>query len=526
MDNVKQEQYLADLEEMIGVDPITGLPLAIASGAALTAETAARVSGDSARPLKTSLAFNVKDDGALGDNANDDTAEIQATIDRCSAAGGGEVEIPRGTYRISSALSIPNFVKVRGHGESTIIRCTGNHYAFNFNPANRAGVSHLQIDAVSSQSSGGGFDYTNAQFNIRIEDIYLGNNLHTSFNIKPDESGGHFYISRVKWNGVSGCTNGLLIGDGTNLVAHVILRELLGVAATAAGMTNWMTVKNNVDTLKADVVEFYTGTNGILIGENAANSVTDAFFNRCLIDNLTGTGLNVSKCRGLNWNEGQIQTCTTGVNVGANSLGFKAKGGTIQNCTSDGVTVQSGASHWSFEGVTVCDNNTSNGAFGQGFDIVGGTSDWQIRGCTIGNNVLLAGFQKYGILISAGASDRFKIEGNTFTGNGTAPMDVASATGGKKSVRDNIGAATLTVASAATITLPGHEFVNVSGTTTITSVTAGYAGQRVTLRFTGVLTFTDGSNLVLAGNFVTTADDTITLVCDGTNWYEVARAVN
>jgi len=31
MDNVKQEQYLADLEEMIGVDPITGLPLPVAS---------------------------------------------------------------------------------------------------------------------------------------------------------------------------------------------------------------------------------------------------------------------------------------------------------------------------------------------------------------------------------------------------------------------------------------------------------------------------------------------------------------
>ena len=41
-----------------------------------------------------------------------------------------------------------------------------------------------------------------------------------------------------------------------------------------------------------------------------------------------------------------------------------------------------------------------------------------------------------------------------------------------------------------------------------------------------VLTFTDGSNLKLAGNFVTTADDTITLAYDGTNWYEICRSVN
>ena len=83
-----------------------------------------------------------------------------------------------------------------------------------------------------------------------------------------------------------------------------------------------------------------------------------------------------------------------------------------------------------------------------------------------------------------------------------------------------------TVASAATITLPDTSVVNVTGTTNITSVTAGRRGRRVTLVFAGALTFTDGSNLRLAGNFVTTADDTITLVSDGTNWVETARSVN
>jgi hypothetical protein len=40
------------------------------------------------------------------------------------------------------------------------------------------------------------------------------------------------------------------------------------------------------------------------------------------------------------------------------------------------------------------------------------------------------------------------------------------------------------------------------------------------------LTFTDGNNLKIAGNFVTSADDTITLVCDGTNWFETCRSAN
>lgn len=83
------------------------------------------------------------------------------------------------------------------------------------------------------------------------------------------------------------------------------------------------------------------------------------------------------------------------------------------------------------------------------------------------------------------------------------------------------------VASAATITLgTDGNFFDITGAVTITSVTAKTAGTIVILQFDGSLTFTDGSNLKLNGNFSTTADDTITLVSDGTNWYEVGRSAN
>lgn len=35
-----------------------------------------------------------------------------------------------------------------------------------------------------------------------------------------------------------------------------------------------------------------------------------------------------------------------------------------------------------------------------------------------------------------------------------------------------------------------------------------------------------GSGPAIAGDFVTTADDTIELYCDGTNWFEKSRSVN
>lgn len=91
------------------------------------------------------------------------------------------------------------------------------------------------------------------------------------------------------------------------------------------------------------------------------------------------------------------------------------------------------------------------------------------------------------------------------------------------------------VASATTITLtqsPLHRavdwvvFASISGTTAITSITAMQAGQIAVLHFQSTPTLTDGSNLLLAGNLVATADDTITLICDGVNWYELCRSVN
>ena len=85
------------------------------------------------------------------------------------------------------------------------------------------------------------------------------------------------------------------------------------------------------------------------------------------------------------------------------------------------------------------------------------------------------------------------------------------------------------VASAATITLPlGRPFYTITGTTGISSITASYVDHTVCLKFTDAApgTVTDGSNLNLAGNFTPTTSDTLTLVCDGTNWNEIARSVN
>lgn len=86
------------------------------------------------------------------------------------------------------------------------------------------------------------------------------------------------------------------------------------------------------------------------------------------------------------------------------------------------------------------------------------------------------------------------------------------------------------IASAATISIPvDGDVFHVTGTTNITNgvtVNPWDNGRVVTLIFDGVLAMSDTGTSKLTALYNTTADDTLTLRCDGTNWYEVSRSQN
>lgn len=84
------------------------------------------------------------------------------------------------------------------------------------------------------------------------------------------------------------------------------------------------------------------------------------------------------------------------------------------------------------------------------------------------------------------------------------------------------------LASAAALPQPTCDIHAVSGNTAITSITDTNfpIGKVLTLVFASTPTFTDGNNIKIAGNLVATADDTITMIYDGTNFLEISRAVN
>ena len=113
------------------------------------------------------------------------------------------------------------------------------------------------------------------------------------------------------------------------------------------------------------------------------------------------------------------------------------------------------------------------------------------------------------------------------TGLARNAAGVVRATNGSSGIRGFLGGGAA-VASATALPVPTGRVFHVTGTTTVTSITSTNfgSGACVTLIFDDILTFTDGSNLKLAGDFVTTADDTISLCYDGTSWHETSRSVN
>lgn len=74
---------------------------------------------------------NVFDYGATGDGTTDDTEAIQAAVDAAfqpvaSNYGGGVLFFPRGTYKITTAITLPNAqFHIYGEGTASVISCTG-----------------------------------------------------------------------------------------------------------------------------------------------------------------------------------------------------------------------------------------------------------------------------------------------------------------------------------------------------------------------------------------------------------------
>lgn len=156
--------------------------------------------------------FSATSYGAAGDGTTDDRAALQAAIDACAAAGGGQVTIPNGTYSLTQGagfycLLVPGGVELIGESREGVIlkQAAGiaasvrllylegvgprvTRLTLDGNKANNSvqehrhgifvnGATHARVDGVTAQNfTGDGFYlYDSADYSLWIDCESTGN---------------------------------------------------------------------------------------------------------------------------------------------------------------------------------------------------------------------------------------------------------------------------------------------------------------------------------------------------------------
>jgi hypothetical protein len=139
--------------------------------------------------------YSVKNFGAVGDGVADDSAAIQATINKAFADGGGTVYLPRGSYRLNTQLVPKHRVRITGdgpwrskllpYGEQCAVRGAGYYedpiYDLNFSSFSIHGENQTLTGAYSSSNIKG--FYIAWVKRITLRDVHVFNTGATGIGI-------------------------------------------------------------------------------------------------------------------------------------------------------------------------------------------------------------------------------------------------------------------------------------------------------------------------------------------------------
>lgn len=500
------------------------------------------------------IPISVKDFGAVGNGTTDDTTAIQAAINRMEELGGGIVYLPRGTYKVTGTITIDSDgVYLVGEGwESKITRSTdyGDTFFLTGDDVTgtrliNCGIRHLYIESTGLTTSGAHIHFNGVQ-KMLIDHIWMQDGFK---GITFNGCGGGSHISKIYlvftslFGGAKTGRRYFTFGNASGAYAHPPCGDLFITDFNLRGYTTDQNiVEYGVEILSADGVWFENGHIGnasdanIIINGSTSENLSLVYVSNVMTDEGNGYGCFFDGTASAEYHDIKFVNCTfKGAGTGTYGIATSATcegawvrfiGCSVEQFKYDGVAINSAAFKGIlFNGCSVHGNAKDTGASSSGYYFGAGAQMVTISGGNSGRNsadATTTGLQAYGVEFSSGHSN-ILISGVDLTGNVSG-----STLGGSNGVRVtgcSVDAATIASATQLAINA-SHTIFSVSGTTTITSMTTGPAGRMVTLVFQGVLTFTDGGNLKLNGDFVTTADDSITLISDGTNWIEIARSAN
>ena len=494
----------------------TGTPVseAIINGSQLvdgsinTSKLASVTATGSTQPRSLSDRFadvvNVKDFGAVGDGTTDDTTAIQAAIN--SVSSGGTIFIPKGTYIINSQLNLRSGNSIVGESRysSTLKAANG----FNGNILRTTGTSPNNISVRTLGFNGNSTEQTSGNL-LNFEDV-------TSFEISECNFKDAYTESIL----LRSCSKGQVSnnecinsgGDGISL------------SFTSPTLGKNISINNNYINNPSEAGINLSGQKHVTVTGNVVEH------------DATG-GTHSSGHGGIRLTNGSTLCVATGNSVQGMSRGLfvvstagvlnTLVGNTISNSGLQGILIEQSSQLVSSN--TIDDSGKiadSSSPFGFGIQVSGACQSVQIQNNSITGNTTM----EKGIVMTTTGSQNV-IVGNRISGNTAAAL--TNEGGGKNIFRDNqfnnrdLASGETEIASASTIVLPPDGSIfNITGTTNITAIEGIWAGRTVSLRFASALTVSDSSSLKLAGDFITSNSDVLTLTTMDTTTFEVSRSVN
>lgn len=181
----------------------------------------------------SSIWVSVKDYGALGDGATDDTAAIQSAA---TAASGGTLYFPAGTYITSNAVTISSNTTIIGEGPHSIIKSNSLTYTagYGHRQFHCVGVSKLSFRDIALDSSG--------------MSAWSGGMRSILFQNSTD-----YYVERVHFttNGAAtasiGCSNFWIINNKVDIIATDSTAHHDGVIDQWGGCSKFKVLNNRIN---------------------------------------------------------------------------------------------------------------------------------------------------------------------------------------------------------------------------------------------------------------------------------------
>lgn len=496
--------------------------------------------------------------GAVADGATDDTAAIQAALDLVGLMPGSIVALPAGELFVTDTLTInKNKTYLRGKGmyQTTLVRSGDYGHTLDFTGNDGTGVylTDIGLRGIGFKSTGlmtsGAHVNWNGVSRVECGQLYMLNGFigMQCAGLTAAHISDWYLVFADIFGGSASGRKFLYCKSAAGTYGHPHCGDVFFEDINVRGNDSSQVTQYGIQIDTADGIWFNGGHIGNGVDANLFMSHVGGeplhlvWFNNVMFDHPFGDNhLFANSDASTEAYEIHFVNCTlkgagtgnNGVYMAGDFWNVSYTGGSIEQHSQYGYYGTSADNHHvRLVNVNIFGNSYGNSNVYSGVRLEAGVGDFSMIGGSSGGSdgsPTATGATAWGVILAASFGDNILFEGVDLRRNATGSISVpyASPFGDVRFV-NNRSQDTITVASATGIGLPPNaDLIKISGTATITNINPSWPGRRVTLVFASTATLADGVNLKLASNLVATADDAITLVCDGTNWFECGRSVN